>query len=152
MKQAVNPRVGEFLHEAVIRIAGERGQLTQQLADQRTKVSDYRDTVHACLIAAGGSENINELERQVCAAGTTPSDFVRQQLAAAERKITAVQETLDRWHDQATVAEITSNAVSGNAIRAAQMRTCQEEIEAALTPASDSGEGKPTISQGQAGH
>lgn len=40
--------------------------------------SDTIDTVKACLIACGGSEDESLLERQCNAAGSKPSDFVRQ--------------------------------------------------------------------------
>lgn len=48
---------------------------------------DLIDTVHACLLAAGGSEDIDELEKQSRAAGQNPSDFVRARIEAitAER-------------------------------------------------------------------
>lgn len=40
---------------------------------------DLLDTIHNCLIAAGGSEDIDELEHQLNQSGTKPSDFIRKQ-------------------------------------------------------------------------
>lgn len=41
---------------------------------------DYVDSVDSCLIAAGASENIDEMEAQVNEAGTEPSHFIVQQI------------------------------------------------------------------------
>lgn len=46
----------------------------------RDKVRDLIDTVLACLRAAGGSDDLDELERQCKAAGKYPSDYVAQQI------------------------------------------------------------------------
>ena len=46
------------------------------------------ETVAACLVAAGVSEDIDELEQQVEAAGNHPSDFVRQQIERLQSCIT----------------------------------------------------------------
>lgn len=46
----------------------------------RTQCRDLIDTVLACLQAAGGSEDLDELERQCNAAGPRPSFFIAQQI------------------------------------------------------------------------
>lgn len=38
------------------------------------------DTVYACLVAAGASEDVDIQEQQVNAAGTKPSHFIKQQM------------------------------------------------------------------------
>lgn len=62
--------------EALSALADKCGRMAHEL---ERKYDRAIDTVAACLIAAGGSEDIDELEQQVKAAGTYPSDFVRQQ-------------------------------------------------------------------------
>lgn len=42
--------------------------------------NDLLDTIHACLIVAAGSDCLDELERQVKAAGDKPSEFVRARI------------------------------------------------------------------------
>lgn len=53
--------------------------LDQLVAITEERIADYRDTVHAVLKAAGGSEDLDELERQCNEAGPKPSFFVRKQ-------------------------------------------------------------------------
>jgi hypothetical protein len=65
-RMALVIHVGQVLIESDVKIA--------MLQDQ---VQNLLDTVKACLVAVGGSEDDDELERQVKAAGTKPSDFVR---------------------------------------------------------------------------
>lgn len=45
------------------------------------------DTIHQCLIAAGGSEDIDELEAQVKSVGTKPSDFIKYQFTNLQNRI-----------------------------------------------------------------
>lgn len=47
-------------------------------------LSDWVETVHACLVAAGGSEDVDELELQM--GGMDPSEFVRSQFEKAQEK------------------------------------------------------------------
>lgn len=48
-------------------------------AQLRKRLEDHVDTTVACLQAAGGSEDIDELERECMEAGPKPSCFIRQQ-------------------------------------------------------------------------
>lgn len=48
-------------------------------AQLRKRLEDHIDTTIACLQAAGGSEDLDELERECVEAGPKPSCFVRQQ-------------------------------------------------------------------------
>jgi hypothetical protein len=53
------------------------------MVDQLTQEkNDLLDTVVSCLQAAGGSSDIDELEKQCNAAGSKPSDFIRSQIDA----------------------------------------------------------------------
>lgn len=54
-------------------------------------VKDLTDTVKACLVAAGGSEDNGVLEQQLNEAGAKPSDFIRQQLAEQRKFIADLQ-------------------------------------------------------------
>jgi len=47
--------------------------------------NDLLDTIHACLVAAGGSEDIEELEKEVEAAGEKPSDFIKKKFADLQK-------------------------------------------------------------------
>lgn len=66
------------------------------------RVQDHKDTALACLRAAGGSEDLDELERQCNEAGPKPSFFVRKQFEklreqrdAAWRVAQSLQDILD---------------------------------------------------------
>lgn len=48
-------------------------------AQLQSRITDHADTTLACLRAAGGSEDLDELERQCNEAGPKPSFFVRRQ-------------------------------------------------------------------------
>lgn len=49
-----------------------------------TTLKDWVETVHACLVAAGGSKDVDELERQMD--GMSPVEFVRSQFEKAQEK------------------------------------------------------------------
>ena len=49
-------------------------------------VQDLLDTVQACLIAAGGSSNIDELEKQLKDVGTNPSHFIKKRFQDLEKE------------------------------------------------------------------
>lgn len=51
-----------------------------ELKRMRIQSRDLIDTVLACLRAAGGSEDLDELEQQLNAAGPRPSFFIAQQV------------------------------------------------------------------------
>jgi hypothetical protein len=55
------------------------------IAENLTERKDLIDTVHNCLIAAGGSEDIDELEKEVNLAGKKPSDFIRKQFQELQK-------------------------------------------------------------------
>lgn len=52
----------------------------------RAHIQDHKDTTLACLRAAGGSEDLDELERQCNEAGPKPSFFVRQQFEELKKQ------------------------------------------------------------------
>jgi hypothetical protein len=54
------------------------------LNEENNTLSDWVETLHACLVAAGGSEDVDELELQM--GGMDPSEFVRSQFEKALAK------------------------------------------------------------------
>lgn len=64
---------------------GEVGPLCNQCYEELH--GRWLDTVFACLVAAGASENLDEQERQIKAAGTKPSDFIRTRIAELEARL-----------------------------------------------------------------
>ncbi len=61
--------------------------------DGKTKlIGDLVDTVEACLRAAGASEDFDEMERQVVAAGTKPSHFIKRQFEEKNLRIVELEE------------------------------------------------------------
>ncbi|MHB8953539.1 MAG: hypothetical protein ACYC4U_11265 [Pirellulaceae bacterium] len=67
------------LQEQLVAAAAENEKL-------RKKWTDALDTVTACLRAAGGSGDMDELQKQLRAAGAKPSYFIKVQVAAAEAR------------------------------------------------------------------
>ena len=65
------------------------------------KERDLIDTVSACLIAAGASEDLDEMERQVKAAGTKPSHFVQAQFQKLQDEVKQLRvfarDVRDNW-------------------------------------------------------
>ena len=98
----------------------------RRVRELEEKLRDYVDTVHACLIAAGGSEDIDELERQVNAAGPKPSFFVRKQIQAHARENERLREALEKIKtigDGATSSPSAREATMLNIARAALSQT-----------------------------
>lgn len=60
--------------------------LDQLEAIARERFQDHKDTTLACLRAAGGSEDLAELERQCNEAGPKPSFFVRKQFEELQKQ------------------------------------------------------------------
>lgn len=62
----------------------------QTISRQAGKLERYRDSIEACLIAAGTSEDTDIMEAQVNEAGTKPSHFIAQQMNKLRESNTAM--------------------------------------------------------------
>ena len=58
-------------------------------------IRDLLDTVHNCLIAAGGSTDIDKLEQQLFEAGAKPSEFVAYRITMHRRLLTRFTDLCD---------------------------------------------------------
>lgn len=70
------------------------GILSDELADLRKKVDDFSDGIYQMLVEAGASTDIDTMERQVSAAGTKPSHFVRKSFSELRGKLGEAWEEL----------------------------------------------------------
>lgn len=63
------------------------GELQRENADLRKKADDFSDGIYQMLVEAGASSDIDTMERQVSAAGTKPSHFVRKSFSELRGKL-----------------------------------------------------------------
>lgn len=56
-------------------------------AELRKKAGDFSDGIYQMLVEAGASSDIDTMERQVAAAGTKPSHFVRKSFSELRGKL-----------------------------------------------------------------
>ena len=67
---------------------------------QKQQVANLLETIHNCMIAAGGSQDLDELERQMNAVGTHPSHFIEHQMKQLRDRATKAEQalvTIDKW-------------------------------------------------------
>lgn len=86
--------------------------------NQRQRESDLIDTVKACVVAAGGSKDVDELEREM--AGKRPSEFVEAQMELLRRALRGIAKYWDECEDaldsdelNEVIIQIARRALSG---------------------------------------
>jgi hypothetical protein len=85
----------EFAEAACKRIA----ELEAENCELHARKRDWLDSVHACLVAAGAPENIDEMESVVRSAGAKPSDFIRKRIAELDAENKQLRERLEFFED-----------------------------------------------------